>query len=53
MPDDESFSEISEAQLAIAKAALECLNSEIDTKILKDHLCVALSSIERALHKLP
>ena len=50
---DESFAEISEAQLAIAKAALECLNSDIEIGRVRDHLCVAATAIERALHKLP
>ena len=52
MPD-ESFDDISEAQQAIAKAAMECLNSEIEIERIRDHLCTAASAIERALHKLP
>jgi predicted transcriptional regulator len=50
---DESFAEISEAQLAIAKAALECLNSEVEIDRIREHLGVAASAIERAFHKLP
>ena len=51
--NDESFAEISEAQLAVAKAALECLNSEVEMQRVRDHLCAAATAIERALHKLP
>lgn len=50
---DESFAEISEAQLAIAKAALECLNTEVDYENVRNHLGAAASAIERAFHKLP
>lgn len=52
MSDDECFAHISEAQLAIAKAALECLNSEVEVQRVKKHLCHAATAIERALHKL-
>jgi len=50
---DEAFTEISEAQLAITKAALEALNSEVDTDNIREHLGAAASAIERAFHKLP
>lgn len=50
---DESFAEISAAQLAVAKAALECLNSEIEVDRIREHLGAAASAIERAFHSLP
>lgn len=50
---DESFAEISAAQLAVAKAALECLNSEVDFDRIREHLGAAASAIERAFHRLP